>query len=131
MATRAAQLPRQPARRTVSWPWFREFLRWEVASYPGRVNTVIRMTITATLVMIIVVTFRIPNAFLAGLFSILLARENLAVTWRGGRMVVLGFVARDPLHPARDDAVPRLSHYPFLLDNRKPVSGLFRYAHDD
>ena len=92
MATRAAQLPRQPARRTVSWPWFREFLRWEVAPYPGRMNTVIRMTIAATLVMIIVVTFRIPNAFLAGSFSILLARENLAVTWRGGRMIVLGFV---------------------------------------
>ena len=92
MATRAAQLPQQPARRTVSWPWFREFIRWEVAAYPGRVNTVTRMTIAATLVMIIVVTFRIPNAALAGLFSILLARENLTATWRGGRFIVLGFV---------------------------------------
>jgi multidrug resistance protein MdtO len=92
MATRAAQLPHQPARRSISWPWFREFIRWEVAPYPGRVNTVIRMTIAATLVMIIVVTFRIPNAALAGLFSILLARENLAATWRGGQFIVLGFV---------------------------------------
>src|ERR1700691_3332495 len=92
MATRAAQLPQQPARRTVSWPWFREFIRWEVAAYPGRVNTVTRMTIAATLVMIIVVTFRIPNAALAGLFSILLARENLTPTWRGGRLIVLRFV---------------------------------------
>jgi multidrug resistance protein MdtO len=92
MATRAAQLPHQPARRTVSWPWFREFIRWEIAPYPGRLNTVIRMTIAATLVMIIVVTFRIPNAALAGLFSILLARENLAATWRGGQLIVLGFV---------------------------------------
>ncbi|MGC2402849.1 MAG: FUSC family protein [Acidobacteriaceae bacterium] len=92
MATRATQLRRLPARRTISWPWFREFIRWEVAPYPGRASTVIRMTIAATLVMIIVVTFRIPNAFLAGLFSILLARENLAATWRGGQMIVLGFV---------------------------------------
>src|ERR1700691_5143859 len=92
MATRAAQLPQQPARRSISWPWFREFIRREVAPYPGRVNTVIRMTIAATLVMIIVVTFRIPNAALAGLFSILLARENLAVTWRGGQFIVLGFI---------------------------------------
>ena len=92
MATRATQLRHQPARRTVSWLWFREFIRWEVAPYPGRMNTVIRMTIAATLVMIIVVTFRIPNAALAGLFSILLARENLAATWRGGRLIVLGFV---------------------------------------
>src|ERR1700689_3931480 len=93
MATRAAQLPRRPARSTISWPWFREFIRWEVAPYPGRLNAVIRMTIAATLVMIIIVTFRIPNAALAGLFSILLARENLTATWRGGRMIVLGFVA--------------------------------------
>ncbi len=50
------------------------------------------MTIAATVVMIIVVTFRIPNAALAGLFSILLARENLTATWRGGQFIVLGFV---------------------------------------
>jgi multidrug resistance protein MdtO len=92
MATRATQLRIQPAGRTASWLWFREFIRWEVAPYPGRVNTVIRMTAAATLVMIIVVTFRIPNAFLAALFAILLARENLASTWRGGRILVLGFV---------------------------------------
>ena len=92
MATRATDLRYQAARRTASWLWFREFIRWEVAPYPGRVNTVVRMTIAATLVMLIVVTFRIPNAFLAALFSILLARENLAATWRGGRMIVLAFV---------------------------------------
>src|ERR1700678_3474322 len=91
MATRASLLRHWPA-RTVSWLWFREFIWWEVAPYPGRVNTVIRMTIAATLVMIIVVTFRIPNAALAGLFSILLARENLTATWRGGRFIVLGIV---------------------------------------
>jgi multidrug resistance protein MdtO len=56
------------------------------------VNTVTRMTIAATLVMIIAVTFRIPNAFLAALFAILLARENLAATWRGGRILILSFV---------------------------------------
>src|ERR1700689_560761 len=92
MATRAAQFPHRPARPTVSWIWFREFIRWEVASYPGRVNTVVRMTIAATLVMIIVVTFRIPNAALAGLFSIFLAGENPPPTWRGGQFIVLGFV---------------------------------------
>jgi len=92
MATQATRLHHQPGGPTVSWPWFREFIRWEVAPYPGRMNTVIRMTITATLVMLIVETFRIPNAFLAALFSILLARENFAATWRGGRMIVLAFV---------------------------------------
>lgn len=92
MATQATQMPQERVVRGVSWLWFREFIRWEVAPYPGRVNAVIRMTVTATLVMLIVVTFRIPNAFLAGLYSILLARENLAATWRGGRILVLAFV---------------------------------------
>jgi multidrug resistance protein MdtO len=93
MAARGTQLRYQPARRTVSWPWFREFIRWEIAPYPGRLNTVVRMTITATLVMIIVMTFHIPNPFLAAFFSLLVARENLAATWSGARQVVLGFAA--------------------------------------
>ena len=92
MATQATQIPREQPARSANWLWFKEFIRWEVAPYPGRVNAVIRMTITATLVMLIVVTFRIPNAFLAGLYAILLARENLAATWRNGRIVVLAFV---------------------------------------
>jgi multidrug resistance protein MdtO len=92
MASRTIQLRQQTAGGTAFWTWFREFLRWEVAAYPGRVNTVVRMTIAATLVMLIAVTFRIPDAFLAGLFSILLARENLAATWRGGKLIVLAFV---------------------------------------
>ena len=92
MASPATQVRRDSAGYAASWSWFREFIRWEVASYPGRVNAVIRMTVTATLIMFIVETFRIPNAFLAALYAILLARENLAATWRGGRILLLGFV---------------------------------------
>jgi len=93
MATRATQLRQSPASRTASWLWFRDFIRWEVAPYPGRTNTVVRMTVTATVVMLIVVTFRIPNAAVGGLYSILLARENLCATWRGARAAVFGFIA--------------------------------------
>jgi multidrug resistance protein MdtO len=93
IANQPTQLRYQRGGRTAAWGWFREFIRWEAAPYPGRVNTVIRMTITATLAMFVVVTFRIPNPFLAAFFSLLLARENLAATWRGGQMVVLGFGA--------------------------------------
>ena len=92
MATRAARINDRQIGPTTSWHWFREFIRWEVTPYPGRLNTVSRITVTATLAMLIVVTFRIPNAFLAALYAILLARENLAATWRSGRILVLGFV---------------------------------------
>jgi multidrug resistance protein MdtO len=92
MATQATPLRHPSSSQAAFWPWFREFIRWELAPYPGRLNTVIRMTVAATLVMIIVMTFRLPNGVLGGLFSILLARENLAATWRGGRVIVLAFV---------------------------------------
>src|ERR1700723_3414767 len=42
--------------------------------------------------MIIIVTFPLPNPAPAGFFSILLARENLAATWRGGQFIIVGFV---------------------------------------
>ena len=92
MATPATQIHQRSAGLPASWLWFREFIRWELAPYPGRLNTIIRITISTTLVMLIVEAFHIPNAFLAALFSILLARENLAATWQGGRTVVLAFV---------------------------------------
>ena len=92
MATDAAQIRNRQMGLGTSWVWFRKFVRWEAAPYPGRINTVIRMTVTATLAMLIVVTFRIPNAFLAALYAILLARENLTATWHGARILVLGFV---------------------------------------
>ena len=93
MAAQATHLRHPNSGRTASWLWFQEFIRSEVAPYPGRVNTVIRMTVAATLVMLIAVTFRIPNAALGGYYTLLLARENLAATWRGAWMAILGFAA--------------------------------------
>jgi multidrug resistance protein MdtO len=92
IATQATQLRYPPDDRNAYWLRFWEFIRWEAAPYPGRLNTVIRMTIAATLAMIICVTFRIPNSFLAALYAILLARENLAATWRNGRIIILAFI---------------------------------------
>jgi multidrug resistance protein MdtO len=51
------------------------------------------MVIAVVLVMVLVMTFRIPSATLAGYYSLLLARENLAATWRQSMMIVLGFVS--------------------------------------
>lgn len=90
MATPTA-IEERGTRRAASWLWLRDLIQREVAPYPGRVNTVVRMTVTATLVMIIVVAFRIPNPFLSAFFSLILARDNLVTTWRGARLVVLGF----------------------------------------
>lgn len=56
--------------------WLSEFLKHELAPYPGRAATVARVVLAATLVMIICNTFRIPFAFLGGIYALLISRES-------------------------------------------------------
>src|SRR5215467_8372449 len=68
--------------------WFREFLRNELAPYPGRSELVSRIVTTSTLVMIICMTFRIPDAPLAATYVLLLSRESLEATGSSARILV-------------------------------------------
>jgi len=63
-----------------SWSWIREFLKEELAPYPGRVGVVARMVLAATLVMIICVTFKIPYGFQGAIFALLITRESPRAT---------------------------------------------------
>ena len=47
--------------------WFPDFLKKELAPYPGRGALVARIIISATLTMIIIVTFRIPGGYVGRL----------------------------------------------------------------
>jgi multidrug resistance protein MdtO len=60
--------------------WFRDFLREELAPYPGRDSLVIRMVIAATLVMIIGMTFRIPYIFQGAFYALVVSRESPRAT---------------------------------------------------
>jgi len=60
--------------------WFREFLKEELAPYPGRLQTVGRMVLAATLAMIISMTFRIPYGFQGAIFALLVSRESPRAT---------------------------------------------------
>src|SRR3984885_6837922 len=73
--------------------WFWNFLRQELIPYPGRLWVVARITISATIVMILVMTFRIPNGYLGAFFTLLLSRENPTATFRAGIRTVLVFLA--------------------------------------
>ncbi len=64
--------------------WFWQFLKTELSPYPGRAWVVGRMTIAATIVMALVMTFRIPNGFLGAIYTLFLSRENPTVTLRAG-----------------------------------------------
>ena len=62
--------------------WFWKFLKSELAPYPGRAWVVGRITIAATLVMIVVMTFQVPSGFLAGIYTFFISRESLALTMK-------------------------------------------------
>jgi multidrug resistance protein MdtO len=72
--------------------WFWNFLKQELTPYPGRLWVVGRVTISATLVMLLVMTFRIPNGFLGAIFTLLLSRENPTATLRAGLQTVSIFL---------------------------------------
>jgi multidrug resistance protein MdtO len=85
VATLAHEIPYTP--RPLTWLW--EFLKHELAPYPGRVVTVARMVLAVTLVMIICNTFRIPYAFLGGIYALLISRESPRATLSSAGTVLL------------------------------------------
>ncbi len=85
MATLAASVPDPPGPSA----WFREFLKEELAPYPGRAETVARMVIAATLVMIICMTFRISYGFQAAIFTLIISRENPRATLQSAGTMLL------------------------------------------
>lgn len=75
------------------WPWFQDFLRDELRPYPGRVSTVVRIVIAATLSMVVIMTFRIPGAALASYYTLMLARESPSATLRNAGVVMASYLA--------------------------------------
>ncbi len=71
--------------------WFVDFLRSELTPYPGRGLLVARMVISATLTMVLVMTFRIPNGATGPLYAFLISRDNLLSTARSVRDVLFAF----------------------------------------
>ncbi len=88
MAAIAQSLPRSSGRLA----WFRDFLRDELAPYPGRAALVVRMVTAATLVMIIGMTFQMPFSVYAALYGLILPRESLEATASAVRGLVVGVV---------------------------------------
>jgi multidrug resistance protein MdtO len=76
MATTSVRLP-HPTRFTA---WFPDFLRKELAPFPGRGMIVARMVIAASITAILIDTFRIPGGAIGVLSAFLLSRESLQST---------------------------------------------------
>ena len=72
--------------------WFLQFLKTELAPYPGRAWVVGRITIAATITMVLVMTFRIPYGFLGAIFTLFLSREDPTATLRAGIRITVIYV---------------------------------------
>ena len=72
--------------------WFWNFIRAELSPYPGRAWVVARMTISATIVMVLVMTFRIYGGFLGAIFTLMISRENPSETFVSGFRTLLAFL---------------------------------------
>ena len=72
--------------------WFPEFIKNELAPYPGRAVLVARIVISATLTMIIIETFRIPGGVVGALSAFLFSRENLISTARSAFLMIAAFL---------------------------------------
>lgn len=71
--------------------WFREFLKEELAPYPGRGTLVARMVIASTVVMIITMTFRIPFGAYGAIYAFTISRESTQATLTAARTAIVTF----------------------------------------
>ncbi|WP_058187989.1 FUSC family protein [Terracidiphilus gabretensis] len=71
--------------------WFPDFLRKELAPYPGRGAIVARMVIASTITAVLVVVFRIPGGSIAVLLAMILSREDIVSTTYSAGLRVLAF----------------------------------------
>jgi len=83
------------AASTISRPgplvWLRNFLRDELAPYPGRGALVARMVVAASIVMLVNMTFKIPYGAYATLYALTTSRENPDSTLKAIKTSVLWF----------------------------------------
>lgn len=87
MASLAQTLPTSGARLA----WFREFLREELAPFPGRGGIVARMVIASTLMMLITMVFRLPYGAYSAMYVFQLPRESQRATIQSARTIVAAF----------------------------------------
>src|SRR6201995_172124 len=85
MATITQSLPQSSG--PVPWMW--KFLRQELALYPGRTALLARMTIAAALVMIVCMTFRVPYAYQAAIYVLMISRQTSRETWKSVVTILL------------------------------------------
>ena len=91
MSSQGEALPAVPRSRTLADAnaWFWQLLRNELAPYPGRAWLVARITIAATITMVLVMTFRIPFGYLGAVAAFFVSHESQRTTLQSGITIVI------------------------------------------
>ena len=84
-----ATLAQSPPQSVRPLTWLREFLKKELAPYPGRTTLVARMRIEATLIMILTMTFRIPYGAYGAMYPLTISRENPDTTIQAVKTILV------------------------------------------
>jgi multidrug resistance protein MdtO len=71
--------------------WIKEFLKEELAPYPGRAALVARMTIAATIVMLLSMTFQMPYGAYAAIYALTISHESAEATAKASRTLIVAF----------------------------------------
>ena len=71
--------------------WLFEFLRDELAPYPGRGALVGRMVVSASLVMLVTMIFQLPYGAYAAIYAITISRENPDATLKDVTTTLWGY----------------------------------------
>src|SRR5258708_32189051 len=84
MTSIAQSLGASSSHSTLLFGW----LKGELAPYPGRVQLVARMAIATTLVMIVCMAYRIPYAWQAATYALLVSRERSRSTIKSAATIL-------------------------------------------
>ena len=87
MATAVQTVPE----RFRPFEWLEDFLRDELAPFPGRGVLVARMVIAVTIIVIVNMTLRIPYGAYGAIWALAIPRDNPEATIRAVRTLVISF----------------------------------------
>ena len=82
-----------PERPRPFWDWFPSFLKQELAPYPGRSRIVMRMVCAATIAMLLIMTFHLVGAGIAGVYTLFVSRETPQATYRATLTMIGSYLA--------------------------------------
>lgn len=74
------------------WRWFATVIEDELTPYPGRLSLVMRMVAAATITMLLIMTFRLPQAAIAAYYTLLLSRDSPQTTLRSALTVAGAYI---------------------------------------